>query len=200
VSDQSWNQKEEDLLAMVLRQQEERNQPNKSPLNRTSRGVSMNSEDIHARNLLHPSDATSAGRNRGSGLSSSRLGQRPIVDGNNNYVTPSRAYSSAMSSRAATAFSHSGNSVGWGTWLCGRSLASRLRAFRRFMRRWLLLVTIVAQGKGRHHKLLCLVCSCCSCCSCCTKVLHTTRPPVLVFFFPFLFSSLVQGCICFGCI
>jgi hypothetical protein len=31
-------------------------------------------------------------------------------------------------------------------------------------------------------------------------VLHTTRPPVLVFFFPFLFSSLVQGCICFGCI
>ena len=166
VSNQSWTQKEEDLLALVLRQQEERNHTNNSPLNRTSRGVSMNSEDIHARNLLHPSDATRAGRNRGSGLNSSRLGQRPSVDGDNNYGTPSRAYSSAMfssshsSSRAATAFPHSGNSVGWGTWLCGRSLASRLRAFRRFMRRWLLLVTIVAQGKGRHHKLFCLVCSC----------------------------------------
>ena len=38
------------------------------------------------------------------------------------------------------------SSVGWGTWLCGGTATSKFRAFRRFMRRWLLLVTLLGQS------------------------------------------------------
>ena len=42
---------------------------------------------------------------------------------------------------SSSTFASSSSSIGWGTWLCGRSTTSYLRAFRRFMRRWLLLGT-----------------------------------------------------------
>jgi hypothetical protein len=109
------------------------------------------SENPDARSALHPT-------------SPKRSTPHPHTQqkGRVNYTTPTRrtsSYNSSVTGSSSRAIpqssallsaplspSSSSSSVGWGTWLCGRSATSNLRAVRRFMRRWLLLVTLAGQA------------------------------------------------------
>jgi hypothetical protein len=96
--------------------------------NYDSIGLSNTDEDLSARNVLHP------------------LQQQQDKLSTGSYTTTPDQSTDYYRRSIAPERPSNKSSMGWGTRLCGRSLASRLRAVRRFMRKWLLLVTIFVQG------------------------------------------------------
>ena len=126
----SSNKIEEDEHGQEIQNQQKEQDDNDSPT----------SENLEASSTLHPIGDDRNERNDARYATPTRRSNRGRIPSSheNGMIDSFPPRNSRLSS---STFASSSSSIGWGTWLCGRSTTSYLRAFRRFMRRWLLLGT-----------------------------------------------------------